>query len=84
MCYFSFSDIYYVINMTYQRVEKKFIADLLNVTIGELAGLMHKNGWKDDEEGQIFIANQEEKIKNKNITEKIEFENVFSVIAGYR
>lgn len=70
--------------MTYQRVEKKFIAELLNVTVGELAGLMQKNGWKDDENGLIYIANQEETIKNKNIKEKIDFDNVFSVIAGYR
>ncbi|KAF3847403.1 hypothetical protein F7725_020431, partial [Dissostichus mawsoni] len=35
---------------------------------------MNKYGWTEDEEGQIFIFNQEESVKPKNIVEKIDFE----------
>lgn len=33
-----------------------------------------KNNWKDQGDGYVFIANQEDSIKTKNITEKITFE----------
>lgn len=46
--------------------------------------LLKQNDWKKSEDGFIFISNQEESIKTKNITEKIDFENVASVIAAYR
>lgn len=36
---------------------------------------MNKHGWTENEEGQIFIFNQEESIKPKNIVEKIDFES---------
>ena len=36
---------------------------------------MNKYGWTEDEEGQIFIFNQEESVKPKNIVEKIDFES---------
>lgn len=40
---------------------------------------MSKYGWKDVGNGLIFIGNQEENIKTKNITEKIDFESKFSL-----
>ncbi|KAG7274623.1 hypothetical protein CRUP_009666 [Coryphaenoides rupestris] len=42
---------------------------------------MNKYGWTEDEEGQIFIFNQEESVKPKNIVEKIDFESVSSIMA---
>ena len=45
---------------------------------------MLQNGWKDADNGYVFVANQEENIKTKNITEKIDLENVAQVIAAYR
>ena len=33
-----------------------------------------RSGWKDQGDGYIFVANQEDNIKTKNITEKITFE----------
>ncbi len=36
---------------------------------------MNKYGWTENEEGQIFIFNQEESVKPKNIVEKIDFES---------
>lgn len=36
---------------------------------------MNKYGWTENEEGQIFVFNQEESVKPKNIVEKIDFES---------
>uniref|UniRef100_A0A665TX43 Eukaryotic translation initiation factor 3 subunit K n=1 Tax=Echeneis naucrates TaxID=173247 RepID=A0A665TX43_ECHNA len=36
---------------------------------------MNKYGWTENEDGQIFIYNQEESVKPKNIVEKIDFES---------
>uniref|UniRef100_A0A3B4BAA5 Eukaryotic translation initiation factor 3 subunit K n=1 Tax=Periophthalmus magnuspinnatus TaxID=409849 RepID=A0A3B4BAA5_9GOBI len=42
---------------------------------------MNKYGWTEDEDGQVFIFNQEESVKPKNIVEKIDFESVSSIMA---
>ncbi|XP_016109917.1 eukaryotic translation initiation factor 3 subunit K-like [Sinocyclocheilus grahami] len=42
---------------------------------------MNKYGWTENEDGQIFIHNQEESVKPKNIVEKIDFESVSSIMA---
>ena len=41
-----------------------------------------KYGWKLEGKNVIFIANQDENIKTKNITEKIDFENVAGLMAA--
>lgn len=43
---------------------------------------MNKFGWTENDEGQIFIFNQEESVKPKNIVEKIDFESEFCSIRG--
>lgn len=35
---------------------------------------MSSNGWKDQNDGYVCVANQEDSIKTKNITEKITFD----------
>uniref|UniRef100_A0A673BR74 Eukaryotic translation initiation factor 3 subunit K n=1 Tax=Sphaeramia orbicularis TaxID=375764 RepID=A0A673BR74_9TELE len=42
---------------------------------------MNKYSWTENEDGQIFIFNQEESVKPKNIVEKIDFESVSSIMA---
>jgi len=41
-----------------------------------------KYGWKEENKSIIFVANQDENIKTKNITEKIDFENVAGLMAA--
>lgn len=41
-----------------------------------------KYGWKEENDVLIFIANQDENIKTKNITEKIDFENIAGLMAA--
>ena len=45
---------------------------------------VNKYGWKEEENDMIFIANQDENIKTKNITEKIDFENAAAIMAACR
>lgn len=39
-----------------------------------------KYGWKEIENGLIFISNQDENIKTKNISEEISFEKLVDVL----
>lgn len=41
---------------------------------------INKYHWKD-QGSSVFIANQDENIKTKNITEKIDFESVAGIMA---
>lgn len=74
----------HVIGITYQNIDRGHLAQLLgDVDDKILKQWIKKYGWK--EEGQlVFIANQEEIIKTKNINEKIDFENVGAIMASCR
>lgn len=74
----------HVIGITYQTIDRGHLAQLLgDVDEKTLKHWVKKYGWK--EEGQlIFIANQEEIIKTKNINEKIDFEAVGAIMASCR
>jgi len=76
----------HVISITYQLIEKATLKELMggNLSDNQLAVLMQKKGWKEAEFGRVFVANQEENIKTRNITEKIDFENVATVLSTYR
>jgi len=77
--------ICHVIQITYQSIEKSSLRSLLgSLADNQLNQWMTQNGWKDIENGFVFVANQEENIKTKNITEKIDLENVAQVVAAYR
>lgn len=45
---------------------------------------VQKYGWKEETNNMIFIANQDENIKTKNITEKIDFDSVAGIMAACR
>ncbi|KAG2471359.1 EIF3K factor, partial [Polypterus senegalus] len=67
--------ICHVVGITYQNIEKMLLAEMLgDLTDSQLRAWMSKYGWTESEPGQIFIYNQEENIKPKNIVEKIDFE----------
>jgi len=77
--------ICHVIQITYQSIEKSSLRSLLGgLADNQLNNWMNQFGWKDIENGFVFITNQDENIKTKNITEKIDLENVAKVIATYR
>ncbi|KAK2706334.1 eukaryotic translation initiation factor 3 subunit K-like isoform X2 [Artemia franciscana] len=74
--------ICHVIGITYQTVDKRQLQRLLgNISEGDLKSWMQKYGWKlQDDNTTVFISVQDT-IKSKNITEKIEFENVAPLMA---
>ncbi|XP_077292226.1 eukaryotic translation initiation factor 3 subunit k [Arctopsyche grandis] len=72
----------HVVGITYQTIEKPNLANLLGgVDDGTSKHWVKKYGWKDDGD-LIFIASQDENIKTKNITEKIDFENLAPLMAS--
>lgn len=74
----------HVVGITYQRIDRAHLAELLgDVDDITLKHWVKKYGWKE-EGALIFIANQDENIKTKNINEKIDFENVGAIMASCR
>nr|CAG4646522.1 EOG090X0BWZ [Macrothrix elegans] len=72
----------HVVNITYQTIEVPVLKELLgNVNDQVLKQWIVKNSWKDLGNGRVFITSQEDLVKTKNITEKIEFENVAGIMA---
>ena len=47
------------------------------ISDSQLQHWITKYGWRESSMGEVFITNQEENIKTKNITEKITFESKF-------
>ncbi|MCL4133040.1 UNVERIFIED_CONTAM: hypothetical protein GTU68_061390, partial [Idotea baltica] len=77
--------ICHVISITYQHIEKPALSSLLgDIDEAILQAWMTKYGWKENEEGYVLIGNQEETVKTKNITEKIDFESVAGIMAACR
>ncbi|XP_038642022.1 eukaryotic translation initiation factor 3 subunit K isoform X1 [Scyliorhinus canicula] len=75
--------ICHVVGITYQTIEKWLLAEMLgDLTDAQLQVWMSKYGWTEAEPEKIFICNQEESIKPKNIVEKIDFDSVASIMAS--
>ncbi|XP_015185770.1 PREDICTED: eukaryotic translation initiation factor 3 subunit K [Polistes dominula] len=73
----------HVVGITFQTIDKELLVQLLGgVDDNTLKHWVKKYGWKDESKSIIFIANQDENIKTKNITEKIDFENVAGLMAA--
>ncbi|XP_067623643.1 eukaryotic translation initiation factor 3 subunit K [Eurosta solidaginis] len=71
----------HVVGITFQTIRKDLLKDLLGgIEDSTLEQWMRKYGWKH--QGKlVIIAVQDEKIKTKNITEKIEFDNLGGLMA---
>lgn len=48
------------------------------VLVAETNEWLSLYGWKDEGDGYVCVANQEDSIKTKNITEKITFDGKFA------
>ncbi|XP_034936531.1 eukaryotic translation initiation factor 3 subunit K [Chelonus insularis] len=73
----------HVVGITFQTIDKNLLAQLLgSVDESTLKHWVKKYGWQEQSKNVIFIANQDENIKTKNITEKIDFENVAGLMAS--
>lgn len=74
----------HVVGITFQTIDRGHLSQLLgDVDDSTLKIWVKKYGWK--EEGNlVFITNQDENIKTKNINEKIDFESVGGIMASCR
>jgi len=73
----------HVVGITYQVIKWSTLKELLgNLTDAQTNTWIAKNGWKDQGDGYVFVANQEDNIKTKNITEKITFEGIAAIMAS--
>jgi len=54
-----------------------------HVSAAETNSWISANGWKDEGDGCICVANQEDNIKTKNITEKITFDGKSRAVVCY-
>lgn len=74
----------HVVGITYQTIDRNHLAELLgDVDDQTLRIWIKKYSWKEDG-ALVFIANQDENIKTKNISEKIDFEGVGAIMASCR
>nr|ALS05123.1 eukaryotic translation initiation factor 3 subunit K [Labidocera rotunda] len=73
----------HVISITYQTIEERVLQELLGL-VDETAirAWTDRYGWKIDSNGLVSITNQEEIIKTRNITEKIDLDSVASIMAS--
>jgi len=72
----------HVVNITYQTIEVSTLKALLGIFDDQaLKQWITKCGWKEQGNGRVFITSQDDLVKTKNITEKIEFENVAGIMA---
>uniref|UniRef100_A0A671RB58 Eukaryotic translation initiation factor 3 subunit K-like n=1 Tax=Sinocyclocheilus anshuiensis TaxID=1608454 RepID=A0A671RB58_9TELE len=75
--------ICHVVGITYQNIEYRLLAEMLGDPLDtQVKVWMNKYGWTENEDGQIFIHNQEESVKPKNIVEKIDFESEFLLMTS--
>jgi len=77
--------ICHVVGITYQTIERQVLQELLGgISEPHVRQWIVKNEWKELPNGLVFITNQEENIKTKNITEKIDFDSVAGIMAACR
>lgn len=73
----------HVISITYQTIEESVLQELLGlVDENSIKIWTDQYGWKVGSDGLVSLSNQEEIIKTRNITEKIDLESVASIMAS--
>uniref|UniRef100_A0A0K8TPW8 Eukaryotic translation initiation factor 3 subunit K n=1 Tax=Tabanus bromius TaxID=304241 RepID=A0A0K8TPW8_TABBR len=72
----------HVVGITFQSIPKEYLVRLLgDIDDHTLHQWMKRYGWK--QQGNfVFVASQDENIKTKNVTEKIEFDNLAPLMAS--
>lgn len=75
----------HIVGITYQHIRSTQLQGLLGLNNDSEAykALLKKRNWEPKEDGFVLVANQEDKIKTINITEKIELEQVANILAQY-
>lgn len=75
----------HVVGATYQTIPFEHLTELLGgIQDNQVRQWISKYGWQLRNDGSVFITNQEDNIKTKNITEKITFDSVAGIMASHR
>ncbi|XP_052767657.1 eukaryotic translation initiation factor 3 subunit K-like [Mya arenaria] len=75
----------HVVGATYQTIPLEHLTQLLGgVPDSQVKQWINKYGWHLGSDFNVFISNQEDNIKTKNITEKITFDSVAAIMASHR
>merc|ERR1712098_523612 len=71
----------HVISITYQRIPEETLYELLGLSNeNAVNSWIARNNWKSDERaGYVLVCSQDESIKTKKITEKIDLESVAGI-----
>lgn len=73
----------HVISNSYQRIPEDRLCELLGLEDEKVVDQwISKNGWSSGEGNFVTISNQDESIKTKKITEKIDLESVAGIMAA--
>lgn len=62
-------------HLSFSPVSPSPVSLSLSLSDTQVKVWMNKYGWMEDDDGRIFIYNQEESVKPKNIVEKIDFDS---------
>lgn len=74
--------ICHVVKITYQTIDKTTLCELLGgLDDSQITYWINHNKWKLEGDF-VYISNQEELIKSKNIKEKIEFDSIARVVTA--
>ncbi|XP_060575281.1 eukaryotic translation initiation factor 3 subunit K-like [Ruditapes philippinarum] len=75
----------HVVGATYQTIPVLHLTELLGgIPDTQVKQWISKYGWNLSTDGNVYITNQEDNIKTKNITEKITFDSVAAIMASHR
>lgn len=72
----------HVISITYQHIQEETLCEILGLVDETVVNQwIAKNGWKSCDNGYVLISNQDDQIKTRKITEKVDLESVASIMA---
>ena len=72
----------HVVGITYEKIDKNYLAQLLGaLDDNTLKQWIKKSGWKLQDR-LVFVGNQDDNIKTKNISEKIDFDHIGVVLSS--
>lgn len=71
------------VSVSHQNIEVEDLRSILgDLEDDELQMWIERSGWREGRVGLIAVANHEEKVKTKNIVEKVDFQKVQNVMAS--